>query len=192
MEQFLEADCANHCGHAQYFPKQLPTSTRNLNDEEIQLAHDLPDIPELELSQQDDGENDGGFSLCMEFPDELERMRTADFHFTQESQQEAATEIEKRPETKDQEVTEMVRGALKYIGSDEEEYSKFRANLNALVHKVRSTFVMKTEMKQRNDPDVSDGKEVRLEMVPTGRSTKKNEKRKKGSHERTCKRKKSR
>lgn len=155
----------------------------------------IPDIPELfqnELSQQDDGGNNGGFSLCMEFPDELEKMRRADLDFTQESQQKAAKEIEKYPKTKDQELTEMIRGALKYIGRDEEEYSKFCANLNALVHKVRSTFVKKTEMKQRNDPDVSNGKEVRLEMVPTGRSTKKNKKRKKGSHERTRKRKKSR
>jgi len=204
------ADCGNHCGHAQYFPKQLPTSTRNLNDEDrvalkvkfwtdksrpIVRGEKIPDIPEFfehELSGQDDGENDGGFSLCMEIPNELEAMRTADFHFTQESQQEAAKEIEKRPETKDQELIEMVRGALKYIGSDEEEYSKFFANLNALVHKVRSTFVKKTEMRQKNDPYVSKGKEVRLEMVTTGRSKKKNEKRKKGSHECTHKRKKLR
>ncbi len=95
---------------------------------------------------------------------------------------------------KEKEVTEILRETLKNMGNDEELFVKFLADLNALADKYGKNMERtKTKTKgscENNDPDAHKGKEVTLEMVPTGKATQKNEKRKKGYCEQTSKRKK--
>ena len=119
-------------------------------------------------------------SIHVELTDEIETMRKGDFVFTQESQQEAAEKIKCSKETKDQIIVGMARETLKLVEESPEMYNEYVEEMKGMLNRYRS----RVSSKNLKEPAVHlDKSEGRLEMIPTGSSRKKHEKRKKPFYE---------
>ena len=122
-------------------------------------------------------ESDEGFVMNMELPEEIATIRENDLLFTQESQQEAANEIQTFQGTKDQEVISVARDGLKLVGNDKESYNRFLNGMKDLVDAERMLLASK-----QASMDCVEGTSS-LQMVETGKSNKRFEKRKKPFYE---------
>ena len=154
----------------------------NDNGNPVVRGEEIPDIPEVsnasdvEFPVDIDVDKDG-LSMHVTMPEDLQEMRRDDFIFTQESQMEAAKEIEKCPITKDHQLVDILRGILKNVENYDDLFGEFLGDLKGLDDKFRDKVVKRIEASKRKSCE----KNIKLEMVPIAKSKKRNEKRKRGS-----------